>query len=423
MEIEETIQPLTNEQRTQWNGFLTNLNGQPVTEDAMNAHAEVNPDFSIKPEMLPQIQQEHAAIRTGNNFGNLNLDQLNAARSGMSENFTGQTNLSKSFYPQFKVGSKDFGTDIEGYTSFKAGLAPINEGETIDPAKAAGPAPATVPAPIKVAPVPAPSEEANIIPKPDYNDQASRNIYLKNWAAKYGDLKGRGDTVLKVNEVPRAGSDTIRNISVKAASKYGIDPALLYSSAMEEGASALFKNKSGLDTKGRKPTDFGYQSFYGDKEFPVNGNESMGMPDFANRFPELVEKGYLPKDFANKFRGKKNAGAFSENDFKTVEDGMQAKAALLKYNYDYVDKYAAKKGIQLSEKAKDFFALAAFNGGEGAVIKRMQKYKDAGLLEGDKFLKQRPEMEKNLPDNLDVYGHIVPRMKMRDALKEQKHFD
>lgn len=423
MELGENIQPLTNDQRTQWNGFLNNLQGQPITEDAINAHAEANPDFSIKPEMLPQIQQEHADIRMGDSFGDLNSDQLNAARTGMSPDFINETDLAKSKYPEFKVGSQNFGTNIEGYAGFKAGLAPVNPGSTIDTAKAAGPAPANVAAPINAASATPAESDVGLIPKPDYNDQASRNNYLKSWAAKYGDLKGRGDTVLKVNEVPRAGSDSIRNISVKAASKYGIDPALLYSSAMEEGASALFKNKSGLDTKGRKPTDFGYQSFYGDKEFPVNGNESMGMPDFANRFPELVEKGYLPKDFTNKFRGKKNAGAYSENDFKSVEDGMQAKAALMKYNYDYVDKYAEKKGIQLSDKAKDFFALAAFNGGEGAVIKRMQKYKDAGLLEGNKFLKQRPEMEKNLPDNLDVYGHIVPRMKMRDALKEQKHFD
>jgi len=44
----------------------------------------------------------------------------------------------------------------------------------------------------------------------------------------------------------------MKNISVKAAKEYGIDPALLYSSAMQEGASALFKDKSGLDTRHKK---------------------------------------------------------------------------------------------------------------------------------------------------------------------------
>lgn len=414
----------TPDQRTAWNGLLDKLKGQPVTDAAINDHAQSNPGFPVIPEMMPQIQQEHTAIRTGSSFGNLNADQLNAARKGMSADFINQTDLSKSYYPQFKVGSKDFGTDIEGYAGSKAAIAPINTGGEIDVSKAAGPAPTTVSPlinPPSELPIAAPSG-AKLIPRPDYNDQSSRNNFLKNWSAQYGNLEGRGDTVLKVNEIPRAGSDTIKNITTQAAGKYGIDPALLYSSAMEEGASALFKNKNGTDTKGRKPGDFGYQSFYGDKDFPVNGNESMGMPDFANRFPELVKGGYLPKEFANKFRGKPNAGAYSENDFKSVEDGMQAKAALMKYNYDYVDKLAAKKGIELSPQARDFFSLAAFNGGEGAVIKRLSKYKESGQLEGDKFLKQRPDMEKGLPDNLDVWGHVTRRIKMRNALKEQTLF-
>ena len=59
----------------------------------------------------------------------------------------------------------------------------------------------------------------------------------------------------------------------------------------------------------------------------------------------------------SKIRLKKNAGAYSENDFKTVEDGMRAKAALMKFGKDYVDKYASSKGIKLSTTAENFFSL------------------------------------------------------------------
>lgn len=426
MEIEEPIQqtqPTTVDQRNQWNGFVDNLNGQPVTEESLAAHADANPGFSITPEMLPQIQQEHQDIRTGDSFGNLNADQLNVARTGMSPDFINQTDQSKSYYPQFKVGSQDFGTDIEGYAASKAGVAPVNT--EIDTSKGIAPAPGSVSAPISIAPVaalpPTATRDKSLIPLPDYNDQGSRNKFLQNWQKQYGNLEGRGDTVLKTNEIPRGGSDTIKNIATKAASKYGIDPALLYSSSMEEGASGLFKNKNGTDTKGRNPGEFGYQDYFGDKDFPVNGNQSFGMPDFAKRFPELVQKGYLPKEFANKFRGKD--GEFSANDFKTVEDGMQAKAALMKYTYDDVDKYAKQKGIPLTQKARDFFALAEFNSGEGGFHKLLAKYHDKGLLEGDRFLQQRPDTGgAKVEDKDDIYGHVIRRLKMRDNLKEQSIF-
>lgn len=264
------------------------------------------------------------------------------------------------------------------------------------------------------------ADPADVIPKPNYDDQKSRNKYLVKWAAKHGDLEGRGDHVLKVNETPRGGSSSIKSIATNAAKKYGLDPGLLYASSMEEGASGLFKNKDGTDTKHRKPGEFGYQDYFGDKDFPINGNQSFGMPDFAKRFPDLVKGGYLKKDFQEKFRGLKSAGEFSENDFKTPEDAMQAKAALMKYTYDDVEKYAKNKGITLSTKAKDFFALAEFNSGEGGFKKLLTEYNAKGLLEDDKFLKDNPHKGERIPENQDIYKHVTRRMKMRDALKTEQ---
>jgi hypothetical protein len=264
----------------------------------------------------------------------------------------------------------------------------------------------------------------NLIPAPDYNNPASRAKYLKNWATQYGNLEGRGDTILKVNEIPRTGTETAKNISKKAASQYGIDPALLYTSFMEEGGSGLFKDKgTGIDTKHRKPTDFGYQDYYGDKDYPINGGQSFGFQTFSDRFPDLVRKGYLPKEFSKNFRGKANEGQYSANNFKDVQSAMQAKAALLKYHYDDIDSYAAHRGIKLSPKARDFFALASYNGGEGGGHQLMHEYNEKGLLEGDRFLKERPESSKKAAPNLDIWSHVSPRIKRRDALKEQTLFE
>src|ERR1700734_714529 len=230
--------PTTPSQRMDWNGFVGSLSNQDAPTDIKSLspqYKQNNPDFSITPEMLPQIQQEHADIRTGNSFGNINSDQLTEARAGMSPNFLNETDLAKSKYPEFKVGSENFGTDIEKYANSKT------------------------------------PGSANVIPQPDYTDQSSRNKFLQSWQKQYGDLEGRGDTVLRVNDTPRGGSDTMKNISTKIGSQYGIDPALLYSSSMEEGASGLFKNLNGTDTQKRKPGDNGYQDYFGDKAYPING--------------------------------------------------------------------------------------------------------------------------------------------------------
>lgn len=314
-------------------------------------------------------------------------------------------------------------SDVVGDTKVVPGLAPTASPSAEISAAAPSSTPAlAINAPSGTGADAASTNRANVIPRPDYNDQASRNNFLKQWAKKYGDLQGRGDTILKLNEVPRGGHSTEEVIATNAAKKFGIDPALLHVSAFEEGASELFKDKSGLDTKHRKPTDFGYMGDYGDKEFPINGNNSFGLPDFTRRFPDLVAGGYLPKSFQSQFRGTKKAGEFGENNFKSVEDAMTAKAALMKFGSDYVDKIATKNGVELSPKQKDFFTLAWFNGGEGAVLSRIPQYKAKGYLKDDSFLDKRPKEEMGKPDNLDVWGHVVPRIKRRDALIEQKFF-
>lgn len=312
---------------------------------------------------------------------------------------------------------------------------------------AAAPSPAVTPIPLGVSPISAvapttarplpitvpvlakPPINPNLIPQPNYKDPASRTAYLKQWADKYGNLEGRGDTIMKLNEIPRAGSDTAKNIAIKAASPYGIDPALLHASAMEEGASGLYKDLNGKDTKGRKPGDFGYQDYYGDKQFPINGGQSFGFQTFSERFPDLVKKGYLSKDFENQFRGSKpaqgaDAAVSSPNNFKTAEGAMQAKAAMLKYHYDDTDSYAKARGIKLSPKARDFFALAEYNGGEGTGHQMMNDYYNNGQLEGDKFLDKRPTSGRGLKETSykDVYDHVNRRLKMASALKEQQLF-
>lgn len=386
MEVTSAIQPLTNDQRTQWNGFLDQLNGQPVTADAMNAHAQANPDFSIKPEMIPQIEQEHAAIKTGNSFGNLNADQLNAARAGMSPTFIGQTDLSKSYYPQFKVGSKDFGTNIEGYSAFKSGNAPVPTSEaTGGPGK----------------PIDSNALKTKYASNPYLMDQ---NRY--NWGAKLD------------NEFPLGGGK-VRDAISNASTFNKVDPALLYGSAMEEGMSGA------VDPKYSDNASEAYVAWQGknaDKadQYPVDGFYHYGLDTFAGQAKALEKKGYLPAGFSDKFTTFKATNEKNEPlvapAFKTNADAIMAKSAMLRQAQDQLDEHIKSTGIKLTPKQKEFFLLANYNGGEGLMKKMLQSYKDKGYLKNDDFLstKFKPASYGG------VYKNVQARLQSAQQLRDEK---
>lgn len=256
------------------------------------------------------------------------------------------------------------------------------------------------------------------IPLPNYDDPKSRLQYAQNWTKKYGPLmQGRGDTPLRVNETPDGASDTSKNLSTKYFGKLGIDPALGYASAMEEGMSGLYPDKNNQVDAADDP------------KFPVDGYASFGLDTFADKFPGLVKKGYLPAEFANNFKKDVRTNELKQQvnsaNFKDVDSAIQAKAAIMKGTYDDIDGYAKQRGITLSPKARDFFALADYNGGEGVGHQMLNDYYNNGHLEGDKFLQTRPTTGKGLSDKSykGIYENVIRRIKMAQALKDEKLFD
>lgn len=364
--------------REQWNGYLDGLNGHDVSPETMSAHAQSNPGFSLTPENIPQIQQEHAAIRTGNAFGDMTTDQLAKMRQGLSDNFLSETNLNKSYYPTFQKGGDNLGTNAEAYVG--------GGGNSNDP----------------------------VLPRPNMNDPKSRLAYLKNLAGRPGNsfLHGRGDYILNVNKVPSYGTETFHDSAVKSASKVGLDPALLYSSSQEEGASGLVPDEKGEIETGE----------FTNEKYPVDGFASYGLDNFHDNFKEMVKRGYLPKDFDYQKSQRTNETGNKVNSalFKSPEDAMQAKAAYVKMEQDNLEDWAKKNEVQMSPLAKQFFTLIAFNGGPGRAHILLNYYKKKGLLDGDKFLENAPEKAS---DPGGAYGHVLPRYQVAKLLKEQKYFE
>lgn len=402
--------PLSVSQRADWNGFLdyaskqngVNLSDPKQQAGLLASYKKANPNFSITPDKIPAIQYEAYQLRKGDSFGNLDAKQLGYIRQGMNPNFLNAdvSNVGKTYYPQMGT----YGTDVENYYNGK-----------FNPSAATAPAPSPNVPTANVKPTPS-TPVSGAIPLPNYDDPKSRAAYLDKFAPKYGSfVHNRGDAIIHVNEVPEGGTMTAKESATQAASKLGLDPALLYSSAMEEGMSGMWADKKGqVDTSGNE-------------KYPVDGFHNYGLDNFHDQFKTLVQKGYLPKDFDYQKAVKTNEKGDKVNsaNFKTPEDAMMAKAAYVKMEQDNVDSYAKKNNIQLSDKARQFFTLVNFNGGsgdtthKGAGAKMMDYYAKKGLLKDDKFVDTPPEPGLGLGE---YYEHIHPRFQMADLLKKEGQF-
>ncbi len=204
-----------------------------------------------------------------------------------------------------------------------------------------------------------------------------------------------------------------KDVVKSAATKMGVSPSMLFSSAFQEGmnkaiarpdeTSEAYYNasKSGLDTK----------------KYPVDGLYNYGLDTFGQRLDEY--KNDLPKDFDQRYKvynakNEKNE-PIKTAAFMTNEDALIAKAAMLKGAGRTIDTMAEKRGLTLDQKARDYFTMAVYNGGEGnaqIMLDEYQKAKDKGAF-----------IDQGLTSRKGVHTNIVPRLsrlKLADQLLSEK---
>jgi hypothetical protein len=135
--------PLSTQQRADWNNFLDyldkqKLGGNPILDkrdqtlglQQMAAYKKANPNFSITPAMIPNIQYEQYMLRRGNSFPGMSSSDLNYIRKGMTPAYMTRpisdvdswlgSYTSKEYYPTAyrsdNQGNKwDFGVNVEDY--------------------------------------------------------------------------------------------------------------------------------------------------------------------------------------------------------------------------------------------------------------------------------------------------------------------
>ncbi len=221
-------------------------------------------------------------------------------------------------------------------------------------------------------------------------------------------------------EFPLTGGnvgEAVRN----AAKLNNIDPALLYSSAMEEGMSGAIDTKN-WENASEAYVDWAAKNPQQGEKFLVDGFYNYGLDQFAGIAPTLEKKGYLPKGFSSNYTTFDAANEKKEkikaSAFNTDANALIAKSAMLRLSQDQLDSYVKKSGTNLTDRQKQFFLLANYNGGEGNMQKMIDSYKQKGYLKDDKFLDASFQ-----PESFgSIYSNVMARIQSADMLRSEKVF-
>lgn len=204
-------------------------------------------------------------------------------------------------------------------------------------------------------------------------------------------------------------SDIVRSASLNA----GINPSFLLKSAWQEGMnravyqpdtiSLAYENAA---TKNPQLNQFPVDGFY------FYGTDTFGEPGV---FERLSAKGYLPKGFEQRFSPYEATNEKNQlvrtAAFKSHEDALTAKAAMLRDIQDQVEDYAKRKGVKLGEEEKAYFTSASYNAGLGRGKQIMDEFISSP--------NRKEFISKGLTAYKQVHQNVYPRISNLDIISKE----
>jgi len=217
------------------------------------------------------------------------------------------------------------------------------------------------------------------------------------------------------------GKLKVRDAITNASKQTGISPSLLYTSSMEEGMGfALSKPQNASEA---------YINWEGKNKdlaskYRVDGFYNYGLDRFGEQgvADNLIKKGYLPADFKDKYTTYEALNEKKEKiktaAFLSDQDALTAKAAMIRDTQEQLATFSKNKGIKLTDRQRDFFTLAGYNGGFGNMQKMIDSYSEKGYLKDEKFLD--PAFK---PASYgDIYTNVQRRLQNRTILENEGFF-
>lgn len=214
------------------------------------------------------------------------------------------------------------------------------------------------------------------------------------------------NSMLKRGKLPM-DNKTAEDILKRVSQRSNIDMPFLAANAFQEGMNNMINQSSGKSND-EFIENIGHHT---GEDYPVNGYEYYGLDTFGSIAPQLIKKGYLPKNFSfdtyNRTNEKKQD--ITTANFKNNEDALMAKAAFLKHVADNVRDYAAKKNIKLEPKTEQYLTMSGYNGGFGNARIMIDE------LASGKF-SQKDFVEKGLTSRKGIDKNIRPRLKKMEII-------
>ena len=190
----------------------------------------------------------------------------------------------------------------------------------------------------------------------------------EHWAAQ--EMRVQAKKNLPYDNKPMM--DVLRNVSKQT----GVDPALLLSSAFQEGMNEIFTAPDKVSGAYVNAEERGEMT----GDYPVDGFYNYGIDQFDKYLPGIQKD--LPAGFEQRYKMYKGFNDQTKQvkdpktgkitvvpdpqpintvAFRSNEDALLVKALILKNALNDVDAYSKQKGVVLDDESKKYLALAKYN--------------------------------------------------------------